>query len=82
MGRKQMQFHKITVVLSDKKLNELAHFLKMEQYTASYLPDSIPAQDLAMTVCQGIKHELDLVVLKHDEEVHKILDIERKKEEK
>ncbi len=77
-----MKFHKITVVLSDKKLNQLAHYLRIEEATGTFMPDSVPAQDLAMTVCQGIKHELDLVVLKHDEEVHKILDTEKEEQEK
>lgn len=77
-----MDFHRVTVVISDKKLAEIAHYIKMEQYTANWLPEHIPAQDLAMTVCQAVRHELDLVVLAHDEVINEILGKVKEKEEK
>lgn len=75
-----MKYHKITIIISDEKLVQLAHHIKMETYTGNFVPDILAAQDLAMTVCQAVKHDLDLVVLQHDEAIHKILD--KKKAEK
>jgi hypothetical protein len=69
-----MEIHKITLIISDKKLAEIANFIMMEKYTGNLVPDILPAQDLAITICQGIRHDLDMVILKYDEEVHKILE--------
>jgi len=69
-----MKYHKVTLVISDEKLVQLAHHIKMQQYTGNFLPDILAEQDLAMTVCQAVKHDLELVVLQYDEAVHKILE--------
>ena len=69
-----MKFHRITIVISEGWLFEMAKMIKMEQLTSNWMPEMLPAQDLAMTVIQGIKHELDLVVCPHDEELNKILE--------
>ena len=66
-------FHKITIILSDLRLKQLAHFIILEQSTGNWMPDHLPAQDLAMTVCQGIKEDLDMAVMPHDADIMKIL---------
>ncbi len=74
MGRKQMKFHRVTIVISDAWLAEMARIIMSEQITSNWMPDILPAQDLAMTVCQAVKHELDMVTLPNDKEINKILD--------
>ncbi len=79
-----MKFHRVTIVISDAWLAEMARFIVSEQHTDNWMPDVLPAQDLAMTVCQAVKHELeDFVVLSHDKEINKILEkLDKKEKEK
>ncbi len=78
-----MKFHRITIVISDAWLAEMARIIVSEQITSNWMPDILPAQDLAMTVCQGIKHELDMTILPHDKEINKILEkLDKEKQKK
>lgn len=79
-----MKFHRVTIVISDAWLSEMARYIVSEQLTSNWMPDLLPAQDLAMTVCQAVKHELeDFVVLPHDKEINKILKkLDKKKKKK
>lgn len=79
-----MKFHRVTIVISDAWLAEMARIIMAEQNTGNWMPDLLPAQDLSMTVCQAVKHELeDFVILPHDKEINKILNkLDKEEQEK
>ncbi len=56
--------HSIIVQLSEDKLRAIEQWLYMEELTGNLMPETIPSQQLAMSVVAGIRKELPLVQLK------------------